>query len=100
MRQDSFCETLGDARAEAERLALAEQNHDVLIATDKTSAESKGLKNTHPWFAPMTSRIMQIHIPEAMAALQSIQPSQLVQVGRSLSWCRSPRRSPSNSPAV
>lgn len=84
------CETVRDAglggKENGELLALAENRFDVLITIDKNIRHQQNIagRNIAILIIRASSNDLgdiQPHIPEALAALQSIKPGQIVEVG-------------------
>ena len=84
------CRTVRDAGFEGkengELLSLAEGNFDVLVTVDKNIRYQQNIKGRN--IAILIIRTpsndfsdLQVQVPDALAALQSIQPGQILEVG-------------------
>jgi len=84
------CKTVGDAgfssKENGELIALADKNFDVLITIDKNIRHQQNMKGRNIAILiirPASNDIDDIrpHITQALAALKTISPGQLVEVG-------------------
>ncbi len=84
------CETVGEAgfssKENGELLALADKNFDVFITIDKNIRYQQNIKGRNIAvliIRPASNDLDDIrpHVPHALAALQSIKPGQVVEVG-------------------
>jgi len=84
------CETVRDAgfsgKENGELLALAEEHFDVLVTIDKNIRYQQNMTRRNMAILIIRAASNDIddiltHIPQALAALQSLKPGQVVEVG-------------------
>jgi len=84
------CQTVGDAgfgsKENGELIAVADKNFDVLITIDKNIRHQQNIKGRNIAILiirPASNDLDDIrpHIPQALAALETIRPGQVIEVG-------------------